>query len=42
MNFEDDIVIKELIERLKKKQIIPFVGFDWKIYIQKCYFYNYH
>jgi len=28
MNFEDDIVIKELIERLKKKQIIPFVGFD--------------
>jgi len=26
MNFEDDIVIKELIERLKKKQIIPFVG----------------
>lgn len=26
MNFEDDIVIKELIKRLKKNQIIPFVG----------------
>lgn len=26
MNFEDDIVIKELIERLKNNQIIPFVG----------------